>query len=67
MKELIRTNDFVRLSWIEALLAAAGIEFIVLDQHASVIEGSVGAIQRRIMVDDDDHRRAARLLLEAEA
>ena len=33
MKELLRTNDPVRLSFVEALLAAAGIESVVLDQH----------------------------------
>jgi hypothetical protein len=62
MKELLRTNDPVRLSFVEALLAAAGIESVVLDQHTSAIEGSISAIQRRIMVDDRDHGRATRLL-----
>jgi hypothetical protein len=65
MKELLRTNDPVRLSFVEALLSAAGIESVVLDQHTSIIEGSIGAIQRRIMVDDRDHGRAKMLLSEA--
>ena len=65
MKELLRTNDPVRLSFVEALLSAAGIESVVLDQHTSIIEGSIGAIQRRIMVDDRDHGRARLLLREA--
>ena len=65
MKELLRTNDPVRLSFVEALLAAAGIESVVLDQHTSAIEGSISAIQRRIMVHDGDHGRAKRLLSEA--
>jgi hypothetical protein len=65
MKELLRTNDPVRLSFVEALLSAAGIESVVLDQHTSIIEGSIGAIQRRIMVEDRDHGRARRLLSEA--
>jgi Putative prokaryotic signal transducing protein len=65
MKELLRTNDPVRLSFVEALLSAAGIESVVLDQHTSIIEGSIGAIQRRVMVDDRDHGRAKRLLGEA--
>jgi hypothetical protein len=65
MKELLRTNDPVRLSFVEALLSAAGIESVVLDQHTSIIEGSIGAIQRRIMVDDRDHGRAKLLLREA--
>jgi hypothetical protein len=65
MKELLRTNDPVRLSFVEALLSAAGIESVVLDQHTSIIEGSIGAIQRRIMVEDRDHGRAKTLLSEA--
>ncbi|HEU0217568.1 MAG TPA: DUF2007 domain-containing protein [Stellaceae bacterium] len=67
MKELLRTNDLVRLSWIEALLADAGIESVVLDQHTSLVEGSIGAIQRRLMVAERDHERARRLIAEAEA
>lgn len=66
MKELIRTNDAVRLSWLQALLASAGIDVVVLDLHTSVIEGSIGAIPRRLMVKDADHRRARALLAEAE-
>jgi hypothetical protein len=67
MKELLRTNDLVRLSWVEALLADAGIECVVLDQHTSLVEGSIGAIQRRLMVAERDHERARRLIAEAEA
>ena len=65
MKELLRTNDPVRLSFVEALLSAAGIDSVVLDEHTSIIEGSIGAIQRRIMVEDRDHSRAKLLLSEA--
>jgi hypothetical protein len=65
MKELLRTNDTVRLSWAQALLAAAGIETVVLDTHTSIIEGSIGAIPRRLMVAEHDHARARTLLSEA--
>ena len=65
MKELLRTNDIVKLSWLRALLADDGIEALVLDQHTSVLEGSAGAIPRRLMVADDDHARAKRLLADA--
>jgi putative signal transducing protein len=65
MKELVRTNDPVRLSWLQALLAGAGIETIILDTHTSIIEGSIGAIPRRLMVGTDDHRRACAVLAEA--
>ena len=66
MKELLRTNDLVRLSWVEALLSDAGIECLVLDEHTSLVEGSIGAIQRRIMVDDGDLPRARVLVAEAD-
>jgi len=66
MKELFRTNDPVRLSWAEAVLAAAGIGSVVLDTHTSIIEGSIGAIPRRLMVEDGDHDRARRLIEAAE-
>ena len=66
MKELLRSNDPVRLSWAEALLAAAGIGSVIADRHTSVVEGSIGAIQRRILVAEKDLARARRLLAEAE-
>lgn len=64
MIELLRTNDPVRLSWLTALLADGGIEAIVLDSHASLMEGSIGAIQRRLMVEAGD-LAAARAILAA--
>lgn len=64
MKELFRSNDPVKLSWLQALLSDSGIDCLVLDNHASVIEGSIGAIQRRIMVADDDLESALQLLSE---
>jgi Putative prokaryotic signal transducing protein len=65
MKELIRTNDPVRLSWLQALLAGAGIDSVILDTNTSIIEGSIGAIQRRLMVTAEDYRRASALLVDA--
>ena len=65
MRVVTATNDPVRLSFLTALLADAGIETFVLDQHASVTEGSAGAIQRRLMVSSDDYTRARRVLLDA--
>ena len=62
MKELLRTNDVVKLSWLQAYLADARIESFVLDQYTSILEGSAGAIPRRLMVGDDDYERALALL-----
>lgn len=65
MRELTRSNDLVWISWLTAFLGDAGIESLVLDGHMSTLEGSVLAIQRRIMVADEDHARAERLMAEA--
>jgi hypothetical protein len=62
MRELVRTNDVVRLSWLQALLADAGIETVVFDVYTSVIEGSIGAIPRRLAVIEEDFDRALRVL-----
>ena len=64
MIELLRTNDLVKLSFLDAVLRDAGIEPIVLDQHMSVLEGSAGAIPRRLMVSDEDADAARRILRE---
>jgi len=63
LRELVRTNDPVLVSAIEALLTAAQIPHVVLDRNMSVLEGSIGILPRRILVDTD-HAAAARKLLE---
>ncbi len=65
MIELLRTNDMVLITAIEAILAEAGVAAIVLDAHTSVIEGSIGAIPRRVMVIDEDAATARRVLRDA--
>ena len=50
MHELVRTNDAVLISAIEALLNGAGIPYMVLDQNMSVLEGSLGVLPRRVLV-----------------
>ncbi|PSM18388.1 MULTISPECIES: DUF2007 domain-containing protein [Nitratireductor] len=65
MIELVRTNDPVVISFIEALLRDAGIEFFVADQNMSVVEGSLGVLPRRVLVSSDMVERARRLLADA--
>lgn len=65
MRELVRTNDAVLLSAIQALLDGAEIGHLVLDQNMSIVEGSLGIIPRRIMVHEDDNRAARQLLTDA--
>ncbi|MGH1407785.1 MAG: DUF2007 domain-containing protein [Rhodomicrobiaceae bacterium] len=62
MKELISSNDVVFLSFTQDLLNQEGIEFTLLDQNMSLMEGSVGILPRRIMVNDDSFVQAKALL-----
>lgn len=63
--ELIRTNDAVLLSAIEALLTAAHIPHVVTDRNVSILSGSINAFPRRILVGDCCVADARRLLIEA--
>ena len=65
LRELVRTNDPVLVSAVEALLDGAGIKHIVLDQNMSVLEGSIGILPRRILVPDESVAQARRLLQDA--
>jgi hypothetical protein len=60
MREIVRTNDVVLITAIDALLKGAGIRHTVLDQNMSVLEGSLGMLPRRVLVDDDNVARARR-------
>lgn len=66
MKELLRTNDPVLLSFMETRLGQAGIESVVFDLNASIVEGSIGVLPRRLMVIDDDYDQAVEVVAEAE-
>jgi hypothetical protein len=65
MKELLRTNDAVLLSFVSSLLDDAGFAFIVLDTNMSVMEGSIGILPRRVLVEEDRLDQARRVLTEA--
>ena len=65
MTELLRTNDIVLISLIEAILTGEGIIYFVADQHMSAMEGSLGFLPRRIMVDAERLQQARRALGDA--
>jgi hypothetical protein len=65
LRELVRTNDPVLVSAIEALLNSADIPHMVLDRNMSVMEGSIGILPRRILVDEEHVARARTLLADA--
>ena len=65
MRELLRTNDPVEISFIEYLLGQARIHYMVLDTNMSVLDGSIGALPRRILVTDDGWDMARKTLSDA--
>ncbi|MGN6097096.1 MAG: putative signal transducing protein [Bosea sp. (in: a-proteobacteria)] len=65
MHELVRTNDLVLLGALEALLSAADLDCLIADQHISALEGMIGAFPRRLLVREEDARRARALLIQA--
>lgn len=65
MHDLIRTNDPVLISFVESLMRDAGIGFMVADSGMSILEGSVGVIPRRILVDPEMASQARRIIIDA--
>ena len=65
MKELLRSNDAVLISYVSALLEEDGVVFMVADTNMSVLEGSIGALPRRVLVASDEFARARALLTGA--
>lgn len=64
MRAVITSNDPVRLSFVTSLLADAGIRSVLLDGHASITEGSAGAIRCRLIVASNDFDKARRILVD---
>ena len=65
LREIVRSNDRVLVSAVVALLEGAGIKPMVLDQNMSVLEGSLGILQARVLVADGYELRARQLLQDA--
>lgn len=65
MRTVVVSNDPVRLSFLAALLRDAGIGSVLLDANVSAVEGSIGAIPRRLVVAEADEARARHVLAEA--
>jgi len=62
MKEIIRTNDLILISRIQSILNDEAIKYEILDSHASIIEGTIDAIKKRVVVSKDDFIRAYRII-----
>ena len=64
MQILIRSNDIIYLTWVKSILSHNNIEFIVLDESMASTEGNISAIPVRILVDDNDFKKATYLISE---
>ena len=65
MRELLRTNDPVRIAHVRALLEDQGITTFLFDTHLSMaFAGALDLLGQRLMVPDDDYRQARRILTE---
>ncbi|HZT46616.1 MAG TPA: DUF2007 domain-containing protein [Hyphomicrobiaceae bacterium] len=65
MREVLRSNDAVLISFAETVLRQAGLASLIADQHMSIAEGSIGAFPRRLLVGDEDWPAARRALAQA--
>ncbi len=63
MKELLRTDNPVRLSFLQSLLTDSGIECVVLDANTGALLPS--GILPRLMVAEDAFEAARQLLKDA--
>lgn len=66
LRELLRTNDPTEISYVEYLLKQAGVYYMVLDTNMSVLDGSIGALPRRILVADNGWETACEVMKNAE-
>jgi hypothetical protein len=62
MREILRSNDWVLMDFARTVLHRAGIYCLLADQHISMMEGSIGAFPRRLIVWDKDWPAAYRAL-----
>jgi hypothetical protein len=65
MEVIIASNDMVRLNFLVCLLRDFGFDPVVFDANMAAVEGSIGAIQRRIAVPSEQVSAARRALAEA--
>jgi hypothetical protein len=66
MREILRSTDPVLLSFVRSVLAGEQIEFVTVDQHTSLIEGSIGIFPQRLLVQPHEWSRARQALIDAD-
>lgn len=58
MKLLFESLDVVFISYVRNMLEQEDITTFIFDENISMLEGSIGAFQKRVMVVDDDYDAA---------
>jgi len=66
LRELLRTTDPTEISFVEYLLKQAGIFYMVTDTNMSILDGSIGALPRRVLVEDDGWDLACEVLRDSD-
>jgi len=66
MRRIVRSNAPVLIHFVTVLLRDAGLSPQLVDQHISAIEGSIGALPRRVLVASDELAQAKRVMQEAD-
>lgn len=66
MREVLLAQDSVLISFVEALLRDAGIEFAVLDRNLHSMHIAPGWAPQRVMVREEQWNRARQVLIDAE-
>jgi hypothetical protein len=65
MVVIISTNDLVRLTFLVSLLREGGFQPVLYDDNMAAVEGSIGAVMRRIAVPERQADAARQYLREA--
>jgi hypothetical protein len=63
---IVASNEPVRLSFLMCLLRDFGFDPVLYDGHMAAVEGSIGAIMRRIAVPAAQAEAARRALKDAD-
>ena len=62
MEVILKTTDITQVSFVKMLLSCEGIKVHVLDQHMSLLEGSINILPMRIMVLSSQSNAARSIL-----
>ena len=62
MKTILKTNNLIQFTWVKFILNNYNINFYVMDQSMSSVDGNISAIPIRIMVDYENAEKAKRII-----